>query len=125
MIPTLLGLRTLIYDVADITAAKEWYAKALNVQPYFDTPFYVGFSIAGYEFGLHANNPGERLSEHIVGYWGVTEIQEMFDHLIQCGATEIGKVRDVGEGILVAELRDPFGNTIGLIHNPHFTKEHK
>jgi hypothetical protein len=26
----------------------------------------------------------------------------------------------VGDGILVADLRDPFGNRLGLIQNPHF-----
>jgi hypothetical protein len=29
-------------------------------------------------------------------------------------------VQDVGEGIRVASVRDPFGNLIGLIENPHF-----
>jgi hypothetical protein len=29
-------------------------------------------------------------------------------------------VKDVGGGIKVASVADPFGNVIGLIHNPHF-----
>jgi len=28
-------------------------------------------------------------------------------------------VRDVGEGIRVATVADPFGNLMGLIENPH------
>jgi hypothetical protein len=28
--------------------------------------------------------------------------------------------QDVGEGIRVAELLDPYGNALGLIENPHF-----
>jgi catechol 2,3-dioxygenase-like lactoylglutathione lyase family enzyme len=45
----LLGLRTAIYRVPDLAKAKAWYAKAFGTQPYFDEPFYVGFSIGGYE----------------------------------------------------------------------------
>jgi hypothetical protein len=29
-------------------------------------------------------------------------------------------VQDVGEGIKVATVNDPFGNAIGLLENPHF-----
>ena len=52
MSASVLGLRTTIYKVGDIGAAKEWYAKAFQVTPYFDEPFYVGFNVAGYELGL-------------------------------------------------------------------------
>ena len=51
----ILGLRTAIYPVKDIDAAKAWYAQVLNQQPYFDQPFYVGFAVGGFElahFGL-------------------------------------------------------------------------
>ena len=47
-----LGLRTAIYWVADIEAAKAWYTKVLGIEPYFDEPFYVGFNVGGYELGL-------------------------------------------------------------------------
>ena len=36
-----LGLRTVIYHVPDLTAAKAWYAAAFGVTPYFDEPFDV------------------------------------------------------------------------------------
>ncbi len=29
-------------------------------------------------------------------------------------------MEDVGEGIRVATVGDPFGNVIGIIENPHF-----
>ena len=50
---SILGLRTAIYKVANIDAAKAWYSKAFQTEPYFDQPFYVGFNIAGYELGLY------------------------------------------------------------------------
>ena len=48
----LQGLRTAIYHVGDLEAAKRWYTDVLGVQPYFDEPFYVGFDVGGFELGL-------------------------------------------------------------------------
>lgn len=36
------------------------------------------------------------------------------------GVEVVSPMKDVGDGILVATVRDPFGNVIGLIENPHF-----
>ena len=46
------GLRTVIYPVNDLTKGKEWYAPVTGRAPYFDEPFYVGFSVGGFELGL-------------------------------------------------------------------------
>src|SRR5438552_6790905 len=48
----LLGLRTLIYPVTDLDAAKAWFTELVGFGPYFDEPFFVGFSVGGYELGL-------------------------------------------------------------------------
>jgi hypothetical protein len=32
----------------------------------------------------------------------------------------VAPAQEVGEGIKVATVSDPFGNLIGLIENPHF-----
>ena len=37
-----LGIRSVIYPAPDITAARDWFADLLDIQPYFDEPFYVG-----------------------------------------------------------------------------------
>jgi len=48
----LLGLRTVVYPVTDLDAAKAWYASLVGHAPYFDQPFYVGFEVGGFELGL-------------------------------------------------------------------------
>lgn len=40
--------------------------------------------------------------------------------MVQHGATIESDVMDVGGGILVATVRDPYGNLFGIIQNPHF-----
>jgi|SRR5690606_9435786 len=118
---TLLGLRTAIYQVKDIAAAKNWYAAAFNTQPYFDEPFYVGFDIGGYELGLQPeNNPPQSKAESVVAYWGVDDLRTAYLHFIKSGAVAFEEPADVGGGIAVAKVKDPWDNIIGLIYNPHF-----
>lgn len=116
-----LGLRTAIYHAPDLAKAKAWYAKALGIEPYFDQPFYVGFNVAGYELGLDpdsSSTPGG--NGGAVTYWGVADAKAAFQSLISIGATERSAVQEVGEGIRVATVFDPFGNIFGIIENPHF-----
>jgi predicted enzyme related to lactoylglutathione lyase len=114
------GLRTTIYQVSDLGQAKAWYEKALGVAPYFDQPFYVGFDVAGFELGLQAVAPAAIAVENVIAYWGVEDAQAAFDHLLALGASPHAVVQDVGDGIKVASVRDPFGNVFGVIDNPHF-----
>lgn len=117
----MLGLRKTIYKVSDIQKATEWYSKEFETNPYFNEPYYVGFNIKGYELGLQPEDtPTFEKVESVVSYWGVENIQEAFDRLIELGATENEKPYDVGGEIMTATVKDPFGNVIGLIYNPHF-----
>ena len=117
----ILGLRTTIYKVSDINAAKDWYARVFEKQPYFDEPFYVGFEISGYELGLQREEtPVTDKKESVLTYWGVNDVQKEYDRFIASGASEHEKPTEVGGGIIVASVKDLWGNIIGLIYNPHF-----
>jgi predicted enzyme related to lactoylglutathione lyase len=117
----ILGLATVIYRVNDLERAKAWYSAAFQQQPYFDQPFYVGFNIAGYELGLQPHPPADGPGPGGgLAYWRVANVSEAADHFVTMGATIQTPVRDVGDAIRVATVTDPFGNTIGLIENPHF-----
>ena len=117
----MLGLRTTIYKVDDITKATEWYAKAFLTEPYFNEPFYVGFNIGGFELGLQPDTtPSTVKVESVVSYWGVVNIHETYNRLISVGATENEPPYRVGDELMTATVKDPFGNVIGLIYNPYF-----
>jgi len=114
----ILGLRTAIYPAPDLAAAKRWYTQLLGVAPYFDEPFYVGFSIGGFELGLLPDAvPGTAGPQPL---WGVADIISAYSRLMELGATPLNPVADVGGGIKVAAVIDPFGNHFGIIENPHF-----
>lgn len=117
----LLGLRTVMYHADDLTHAKEWYMKVLGYAPYFDEAFYVGFNVGGYELGLHPDVPNTvRGGGSVFAYWGVADVKGAHARLLELGASPHEDVSDVGDGILVATVTDPFGNIFGVIENPHF-----
>ncbi len=114
----ILGLRTAIYPAPDLAAAKKWYATVLEQEPYFDEPFYVGFSVGGFELGLLPDaQPGTIGPQPL---WGVANIESAYARLLTLGATALEPVADVGGGIKVAAVQDPFSNRLGMIENPHF-----
>ena len=122
MAPLAKALMTAIYPVPDVDAAKAWYSEAFGVEPYFEEPYYVGFNVAGYELGLvpaeaPVHQPGNLGA---VAYWGVENADEAWKRITQVGAKPLSAVSDVGGGIRVATVTDPYGNAIGLIENPGF-----
>jgi len=114
----ILGLRTAIYPAPDLQKAKQWYSELLVQAPYFDEPFYVGFSVGGFELGLVPEAiPGTSGPQPL---WGVQNAEAAYARLVELGATPLEPVTAVGEGIKVAAVTDPFGNRFGIIENPHF-----
>jgi predicted enzyme related to lactoylglutathione lyase len=117
----MLGLRTAIYKVSDLQKAKEWYTEIFNTKPYFDEPFYIGYNIGGYELGLQPEEtPVTVKNESVVVYWGVTNVNQEYKRLIELGATNHEEPQNVGGEIMVATVKDPWGNILGIIYNPEF-----
>lgn len=118
---TIQGLRTVIYPAPDLEAGRQWYTKVVGHEPYFDEPFYVGFAVGGFELGLLPDaTPG---ATGTAAYWGVPSAEAEWERLLALGARPHEAVKDVGGGIKVATVLDPFGNVFGIIENPHFKVE--
>jgi predicted enzyme related to lactoylglutathione lyase len=117
----LLGLRTVIYKAPDLAQARRWYAELLGAEPYFEEPFYVGFNVGGYELGLDPDVAAQGAGPGgAVAYWGVDDVAKAVARAVAAGATVVAPAQEVGGGITVATVADPFGNLVGFIHNPHF-----
>src|SRR5688572_13878464 len=116
----LKGLETVVYFVADLKAAGQWYREVLGLEPNHESPHYVGFTVGGDELGLHpAADAKPASADAQTAYWTVTDMTKAVAHFVGHGAKEERPVQDVGGGILIGTLRDPFGNILGLIQNPH------
>jgi hypothetical protein len=117
----LLGLRTAKYVAHDLAAARDWYTRVTGSPPYFDQPFYVGFNVGGYELGIVPDEESVVRGESGIPYWGVTNADSSYARLIDLGATPYEPIQDVGGGIRIGAVTDPFGNIFGIIENPGFS----
>ena len=99
-----------VYPVTDLEQAKEQFTQLLGTGPYVDGPYYVGYRTEGREVGLdpHGSSNGP------IAYWETADISAKVDELRAVGWRVTSDAKDVGAGMLVAQLTDSNGNTIGL-----------
>jgi len=109
------GAKTIICPVSDVAQAKRLYGALLGVEPYVDSPYYIGFRVGDQEVGL---DPHGHRGAGAVAYYEVDDINESLQKLLDAGAETLQDVKDVGGGKLVASVKDTDGNAIGLTQNP-------
>ena len=110
------GLETIIYPVKDLNRAKVLFSALLEVEPYADTPYYVGFKDAGQDVGLDPNGHAKGMTGP-VPYWHVEDIRARLAALLEAGAELLQDVQDVGGGRLIASVKDAEGNLVGIIQD--------
>jgi predicted enzyme related to lactoylglutathione lyase len=103
------NIKLLVYPVTDIGKAKTFYGKLLGVEPYADSPYYVGYRVGDLEVGLDPNS-----TVGPIGYTDVADIQASLKEMTDVGAEIVQDVRDVGNGLLIAQVKDADGNVVGL-----------
>lgn len=109
------GVKTILYPVEDLDRAKAFYGALLDATPDVDTPYYAQFVVGDDQrLGLDPNGHARGFSGS-VGYWEVEDVNARFRELLTAGATEHEAPRDVGNGALIASVKDADGNVIGLI----------
>lgn len=106
-------LTLLVYPVNDAEKAKAFYSKFLRIDPYTDSPYYVGYKLGNLEIGL---DPNAEIGP--IGYTDVADIQASLAEMTAVGAKLVQEVRDVGNGLLTAQVRDAGGNVVGLRQQP-------
>jgi len=108
------GVKTVIYPVKEIVTAKKMFRNLLGVEPYADQPYYVGFKLGDQDIGLVPNSSAQGQAG-MTAFYHVDDIKQSLQLLLDAGAKVLQEIRDVGAGRLVASVRDPDGNIIGLI----------
>src|SRR4029453_4835749 len=66
------GVQTIIYPVKDLDKAKALFTALFGLAPQSDTPYYVGWNVAGQDVGLDPNGHAQGLSGP-VPYWHVDD----------------------------------------------------
>ena len=105
------GIRTVVYPVSDLARAKAIFHKLLDIEPYADQPYYVGFKVGDQDIGLDPN--GHKAGMTV--YYHVDDIKQSLQSLLDAGSKILQEIKDVGDGRLIASVKDPDGNIIGLI----------
>ncbi|MFE2102996.1 VOC family protein [Streptomyces sp. NPDC059468] len=106
-----------MYPVKDKDRSKALFTALLGVEPYVDEPYYVGFKAAGQDVGLDPSGHAQGLTGP-VPFWHVADLRERLAALLEAGAELLQDVRDVGNGRLIASVKDPDGNLVGLLQDP-------
>lgn len=110
------GIKTVLYPVSELDKAKELYSVLLGAAPGVDSPYYVGFDVAGQHIGLVPRG-GPQSPATPVAYWHVADIDERLAALTAAGAVVQDEPREVGGGRRVAAVTDPDGNLLGLLQD--------
>ena len=132
---SLRGFATLNIWADDVSAAADWYARFLGVEPYSRRPgpdgrlAYAEFRIGDDEDELGvidrrwappatATGPGGA-----VMHWHVDDLESTLRRLLELGAQEYQPITPHGDsGFVTASVVDPFGNVLGVMYNPHYVQ---
>lgn len=123
----LRGIATMSFWAADLAEAQAWYTELLGVAPYFERPGYAEFRLGDHqhELGLIDSRYAPAgahtgLGGGAVVYWHVDDVSASLAKLLAMGAKEYQPLTDRGAGFVTAAVTDPFGNVLGIMHNPHY-----
>ncbi len=107
------GVKTIIYLVKDMNRAKARFQTLLGVEPYGDSPYYIGFKVGDQDIGLVPNSP----EGGTAAFYHVSDIKASLQALVDAGSQVLREAKDVGGGRLVASVKDADGNIIGLVQD--------
>ena len=110
------GIKTVLHPVTDLDRAKAMYTALLGIPPQADSPYYVGYEVAGQQIGLVPSGGPQSMTSP-VAYWHVPHIEAKLAEVTAAGGTVKEAPRNVGGGRLVATFTDPDGNVLGLIQD--------
>ena len=103
------NIKLIVYPVKNIEKAKAFYCKFLDAEPYVASPYYVGYKVGDMEVGL---DPNSKVGP--IAYTDVKDIKSSLQAMVKVGAEVVQDVKEVGGGLLIAQVKDADGNVVGL-----------
>ena len=127
----LRGLATVSFFADNLVEAKEWYVDLLGVEPYYsfpndEQPAYIEFRIGDYQHELgfidkkYAPTSEKAAPGGAIVFWHVDDIDSSVEKLTSMGAKIYEPKTEREDGFVTASFVDPFGNILGIMHNPHY-----
>jgi predicted enzyme related to lactoylglutathione lyase len=106
------NVKIVVYPAKDLEASKKVFKAFLGVDAYADSPYYVGYKAENMEVGLDPHG------EAVIIYTEVDDINGHLQSLLDAGAQVVQDPKDVGGGMLIAQVKDASGNVVGLRQMP-------
>jgi predicted enzyme related to lactoylglutathione lyase len=106
----------IVYCTADMAKAKPFFRELLGADPYVEGAPYVGYKNGNLEVGLVPR--GANAAPGGLAYWTVSDIAATVKALVDAGGTVVQPIKDVGYGMLVANVKEPNGSIVGLRQPP-------
>ena len=105
-------IKVLVYPTKDLDAGRAFFSTFLDTKPYADSAYYVGYRVGDLEIGLDPRG------QEIIAYTEVEDITTDLQTLLDAGASLYQDPKDVGGGLLIAQVKDTNGNVVGLRQQP-------
>lgn len=128
------GLATVSIYADDVPAARAWYTEVLETEAYYAVPpapappAYVEFRVGDdeVEWGIidrkYAPGGASGSPGGAIVFWHVDDLDATLARLLDHGAVEYEPLTERGAGFRTASVVDPFGNVLGVMHNPHYAE---
>ncbi len=128
------GLATVSIYAEDVPAARAWYTEVLETEAYYAVPpapappAYVEFRVGDdeVEWGIidrkYAPGGASGSPGGAIVFWHVDDLDATLARLLDHGAVEYEPLTERGAGFRTASVVDPFGNVLGVMHNPHYAE---
>lgn len=110
-------IKLIVYPTKDVATSKKIFNEFLGVEPYMDSPYYVGYKVGDQEVGLDPNAFKQNINTPIA-YIDVKDIKASIKTLLDAGGQLLQDAQDVGQGLLIAKIKDQNGNILGLRQSP-------
>jgi hypothetical protein len=81
------GVGTIIYPVKDIKRARQLFSLLLDIEPYADEAYYVGYRVGNQEIGLDPNGFKQGMTGP-VNYYHVSDIKKSLQALLEGGCAK-------------------------------------
>lgn len=111
-----IQIRTCLLFVNEIKKSRDFYQNFFQIKPVEDLPDFASFQFGAIFFNLHLAD--EALSPVSTGgtvvYFCVQKIDEWIERALSLGAEIWRGPITIEEGWTLIQLKDPFGNVIGL-----------
>jgi predicted enzyme related to lactoylglutathione lyase len=107
---------SVVFFVKELRKTAAWYGKVLGLQPYRDDKDFIGFHLGNVDLCFHRSDEKSGKSNGSqVAYWHVENLNDVTKVFIEHGATIGRKPIQIAEGGIVTQIKDPFGNILGLM----------